>query len=92
MARAWQQMGWAHHSGVSRSLKALSQDEAEQIAKVLNGLEQPILDREVMLALATPGELILDGDLTSRQVSNTSSNYPDAVFGHMWSYPALVDR
>ena len=83
VARAWQQTGWAHHSGVSRTLKALSQEEAEQIAKVLNGLEQPILDREVMLALATPGELILDGDLTPRQVSDTSSDYPDAVFGHI---------
>jgi len=82
VARAWQQSGWAHHSGVSRTLKALAQEEAEQIAQVLNQLEQPILDREVMLALATAGEVILDGDLTPRQVSDTSSNYPDAAFGH----------
>ena len=82
VAHAWQQTGWAHHSGVSRTLKALTQAEAEQIAQVLNRLEQPMIDREVMLALATQGEVILDGDLTPRQVSDTSSNYPDAAFGH----------
>lgn len=83
VARAWQQPGWAHHSGVSRTLKALTQEEAEQIGQVLNRLEQPIIDREVMLALATQGELILDGDLTPRPVSNTSIDYPDAAFGLM---------
>ena len=82
VARAWQQTGWAHHSGVSRTLKALTQAEAEQIAQVLNRLEQPMIDREVMLALATQGEVILDGDLTPRQVSDTSRDYPDAAFGH----------
>ena len=41
-----------------------------------------MIDREVMLALATQGEVILDGDLTPRQVSDTSRDYPDAAFGH----------
>jgi hypothetical protein len=82
VAHAWQQTGWADPSGVSRTLKALTQEEAEQIVRVLNRLEQPIIDREVMLALATQGEVILDGDLTPRQVSDTSSDYPDAAFGH----------
>lgn len=82
VALAWQQTGWAHHSGVSRTLKALTQAEAEQIVQVLNRLEQPMIDREVMLALATQGEVILDGDLTPRQVSDTSRDYPDTAFGH----------
>jgi regulator of replication initiation timing len=82
VAQAWQQTGWAHHSGVSRTLKALTQAEAEQIVQVLERLEQPLIDREVMLALATQGEIILDGDLTPRQVSDTSRNYPEAAFGH----------
>jgi hypothetical protein len=83
VAQAWQQVGWAHHSGVSRTLKALTQEQAEQIVEVLKRIEQPIIDREVMLALATHGELILDGDLTARPVSNTSRTYPEAAYGLM---------
>jgi len=82
VAQAWQQSGWAHHSGISRTLKALTQEEGEQIAQVLNRLEQPISDLEVMLALAAQGEVISDGDLTPRQVPDTSIDYPDAAFGH----------
>lgn len=83
VAKAWAQPGWAHHSGVSRTLSALTQAQAEQIVQALERLEQPFIDREVMLALASQGELILDGDLTARPVSDTSTNYPEAAFGHM---------
>ena len=83
VAQAWSQPGWAHHSGVSRTLTALTQAQAEQIVQGLERLEQPIIDREVMLALASQGELIFDGDLTARPVSDTSTDYPDAAFGHM---------
>jgi hypothetical protein len=83
VAKAWGQPGWAHHSGVSRTLSALTQAQAEQIVQALERLEQPFIDREVMLALASQGELILDGDLTARPVSDTSSDYPGAAFGHM---------
>ncbi len=83
VARAWLQPGWADYSGVSRSLTGLTQNEAEQIVQVLDRLSQPFLQREVMLALASPGYLILDGDLTSQPVSDTSTTYPDADYGHM---------
>jgi len=83
VAHAWQQAGWAHHRGISRTLKGLAQEQAQQIAQVLERLEQPILNREVMQALSTSGELILDGDLTPRPVSDTSTDYPDAAFGMM---------
>lgn len=36
-----------------------------------------------MLALANPGYLTLDGDLTSQPVSDTSQTYPEAAYGHM---------
>ena len=68
---------------MSRTLTALTQDQAEQIVQALEQLEKPILDREVMLALASQGELVLDGDLTARPVSDTSTSYPDAAYGHM---------
>lgn len=83
VAKAWLQPGWAHHSGVSRTLTAMTQDQAEQIVQVLEQLEKPILDREVMWALASQGELVLDGDLTARPVSDTSTSYPEAAYGHM---------
>lgn len=83
VAKAWAQPGWAHHSGVSRTLTSLTQAQAEQIVQALERLEQPFIDREVMLALASQGELILDGDLTARPVSDTSTDYPEAAFGHM---------
>jgi hypothetical protein len=83
VARAWLQSAWADYSGVSRTLTALAQMEAEQIVDVLNRISQPFIDREVMLALANPGYLTLDGDLTSQPVSDTSHTYPDAAYGHM---------
>ncbi len=64
-------------------MTALTQAQAEQIVQGLERLEQPIIDREVMLALASQGKLIFDGDLTARPVSDTSTDYPDAAFGHM---------
>jgi hypothetical protein len=83
VAQAWRQPGWAHHTGVSRTLSTLRQSEAEQIVQAVERLEKPLLDREVMLALATQGELTFDGDLTPRPVSDTSQTYPEAAFGHM---------
>jgi hypothetical protein len=83
VARAWLQPDWADYSAVSRSLTRLTQKEAEQIVQVLDRISQPCIQREVMLALASPGYLILDGDLTSQPVSDTSTTYPDVEYGHM---------
>jgi hypothetical protein len=83
VAQAWLQPGWADFSGVSRSLTALTQTEAEQIVSVLDRISQPFIDREVMLALAHAGYLTLDGDLTAQPVSDTATTYPDAAYGHM---------
>jgi hypothetical protein len=83
VARAWMQPGWVDYSSVSRALTALTQEEAEQIVEVFDRVGQPIIDREVMLALASPGYLVYDGDLTPRPVSNTSTTYPEAAYGRM---------
>ena len=83
VATAWQQAGWADYSGVGRTLQALTQTEAEAIAQVLREISRPIIDEQVTQALATQGRLIYDGDLTGRPVSNTSTTYPEAAFGHM---------
>lgn len=83
VARAWLQPAWADYSGVSRTLSALSQAEAEQLVQVLDQISQPFIHREVMLSLARSGYLVLDGDLTPLPVSNTSTTYPEAAYGHM---------
>jgi hypothetical protein len=83
VALAWQQAGWADYSGVGRTLQALTQTEAEAIGQVLREISQPLIDEQVTQALATQGRLIYDGDLTGRPVSNTSTTYPEAAFGHM---------
>lgn len=83
VATAWGQPAWADYSGVSRTLQALRPAEAEAIVAVLNQLSQPIVDREVVLALRQNGYVLYDGDLTARPVANNSHTYPGAAFGHM---------
>ena len=48
---------------------------------MLHGVEQPFIDREVEWLLKKQHALLLDLDLTHRQVSNTSTTYPEAEFG-----------
>jgi hypothetical protein len=83
LALAWQQPAWADYSGVGRTLQGLTQAEAEVIGQVLTEISRPFIDEQVMQALAEQGRLIYDGDLTGRPVSNTSTTYPDAAYGHM---------
>jgi hypothetical protein len=83
VAHAWQQAAWADYSGVGRTLQGLTQAEAEALGRVLGEISRPFIDAEVTQALAQQGRLIYDGDLTGRPVSNTSTTYPEAAFGHM---------
>jgi hypothetical protein len=83
VAKAWLQPGWADYSGVSRTLSTLYQAEVEQIAGVLHKITKLILDEEVMKAFQLGGRLSYDGDLTGRPVSNSSTSYPNAGYGHM---------
>jgi hypothetical protein len=82
VARAWGQPAWADHSGVSRTLSSLTPEEAQAIMSVTDQVSQPLIDKEIVLALGA-GRLEFDGDLTPRPVSNTSSTYPGAEYGHM---------
>jgi len=83
VAVAWQQAGWADYSGVGRTLQTLTQAEAEAIGQVLAEISRPFIAEQVTQALVKHDRLIYDGDLTGRPVSNTSTTYPDAAFGHM---------
>lgn len=82
VARAWGQVAWADQSGVSRTLSSLTPAEAQAIMDIIDQVSQPMIDKEIVLALGL-GLLELDGDLTPRPVSNTSSTYPGAEYGLM---------
>lgn len=83
VAAAWGQPAWADASGVCRSLQALTAAEAAQVTHLLQAISQPFIDHEVLLAVRQHGRVVYDGDLTGRPVSNTSTTYPGAAYGHM---------
>jgi hypothetical protein len=47
VARAWRQPAWADYSGVSRTLHAMSMEEAQEVVQVLDAVSQPFIDYEV---------------------------------------------
>ena len=83
VAEAWNQPGWADYSGISRTLYACTDETVAAVRQALRQVQQPYIDREVVLALQTQGVLVYDGDLTGRPVSNSSTTYPQAAFGWM---------
>ena len=83
VAEAWGQAGWADYSGVSRTMSGLSWEEAHAIVAELDAFSQPFLIAELELLCKQKKRLTMDGDLTGIPVSNTSTSYPNAAYGHM---------
>jgi len=83
VAEAWGQTGWADYSGVSRTLQALTMDEAQYFIQCLQQVSQPSIDAEVERAMAEEGRVVYDGDLTGLPVSKSSTTYPEVAYGHM---------
>lgn len=83
VAEAWGQDAWADYSGVSRTLSALSWDEARALAGALDQVEQPLLQGELETLRSQGQRVRYDGDLTGLPVSNSSRTYPNAAFGYM---------
>jgi hypothetical protein len=83
VAQAWGQTAWADYSGVSRTLKALTHLEAEQIVLALEKSTQQLITAEVNSACWLNQPLIYDGDLTGLPVSKSSQTYPGVAYGHM---------
>jgi hypothetical protein len=83
VAEAWGQPGWADYSGVSRTMSGLSWEEARAIVAELDAFSQPYLDAELAVLCKQKKRLTMDGDLTGIPVSNTSTSYPNAAYGHM---------
>jgi hypothetical protein len=79
--RAWGLVALPHYSGVSRTLAACDEETVAAITRVLHEVSQPFIDGEVRLLRERHRPLVLDLDLAPRQVSDTSTTFPDAAFG-----------
>lgn len=83
VARAWGQSGWAHFSGVSRTLDAADDQTVSCVREALRACSQPFIDETIDDELRRGTPLVFDADLTGQPVSSTSRTYPDAAFGWM---------
>jgi hypothetical protein len=80
---AWAQDKFVHYSGVSRTLDAADEKTLAAVVEVLQAVSRPFIDAAVMEAIRKGGQLVIDVDLAGRQVSPTSTDYPEAEFGWM---------
>jgi len=83
VARAWGQVGFAHYSGVSRTLEACDEQTVAAVEKAIEEFNQPFIAERVHELLRRGTAIIYDFDLTGQAVSSTSSSYPEAAFGWM---------
>jgi hypothetical protein len=80
---AWGQDAFVHYSGVSRTLDAADEQTLRAVVDVLQTLSRPFIDAAVMETIRERGQLVVDVDLAGREVSSTSTDYPEADFGWM---------
>jgi len=83
IAQAWAQEAFAHYSGVSRTLEAADEETLAAVMEVLRTVSRPFIQVAVLEAIKHMGHLTVDVDLTGREVSPTSADYPEADFGWM---------
>jgi hypothetical protein len=83
VARAWGQAGFAHYSGVSRTLDACNEETVAAVEKVIDEFSQPFIAMAVHDLLRRGAAIVFDFDLTGQAVSSTSTSYPEAAFGWM---------
>jgi hypothetical protein len=83
VTEAWAQEAFVHYSGVSRTLNAADEKTLAAVVEVLQVVSRPFIDAAVMETIRREGHLVVDVDLTGREVSPTSVDYPEADFGWM---------
>ena len=83
VVEAWTQEAFVHYSGVSRTLDATDEETLAAVVEVLQAVSRPFIDAAVMETIRREEHLVIDVDLTGREVSSTSVAYPEADFGWM---------
>jgi hypothetical protein len=80
---AWGQTIFRHYSQVSRTLEVADEETLAAVVAMIRTISKPFIQQALMETLKRHGQLMLDVDLTGRQVSPTSMDYPAADFGWM---------
>ncbi len=83
VAPAWGQAGFAHYSGVSRTLEVCRADTVKAVEQAISDFSRPFITAQVDELLRRGMAIIYDLDLMGQAVSPTSTTYPDARFGWM---------
>jgi hypothetical protein len=83
VAQAWGQPGFAHYSGVSRTLDRCDAATVVAVEQAITDFSQPFIANTLQGMLRRGAPLIYDVDLTGQAVSATSTTYPEAAFGWM---------
>jgi hypothetical protein len=83
VVEAWAQEVFVHYSGVSRTLDASDEETLLAVVEVLQRVSRPFIDTAVMETIQQEEQLVIDVDLTGREVSATSTDFQDADFGWM---------
>jgi len=83
IAKAWGQTIFRHYSQVSRTLEVADEETLAAVVAVLRRVSEPYIQAVVMEEIKQNGHLTIDIDLTGREVSPTSRDYPEADFGWM---------
>jgi hypothetical protein len=83
IAEAWGQKVFGHYSQVSRTLEVADEETLRAVVAVLRSVSEPFIQAAVMETIKQSGQLTVDVDLTGREVSPTSCDYPEADFGWM---------
>ncbi len=83
VAEAWGLAGFAHYSGVSRTLAACDAATVAAVRQAIDTFSQPFV-RAAVHELTQRGQAIVyDLDLMGQPVSSTSTTYPAVGFGWM---------
>jgi hypothetical protein len=83
VAQAWGQAGFAHYSGVSRTLDCCDAATVAAVEQAITDFSQPFIADTMQALLRRGAPIVYDVDLTGQAVSATSTTYPDAAFGWM---------
>ena len=83
VACAWGQAGFAHYSGVSRTLEACDEKTVAAMETAIAAFSQPFIATVVHELLRRGAPIVFDFDLTGQAVSPTSISYPEVAFGWM---------
>jgi hypothetical protein len=83
VAHAWGQAGFAHYSGVSRTLDVCTPETVRAVEQAVTEFSRPFIAAQVTELLRRGTDIVYDFDLTGQAVSPTSTTYPDSGFGWM---------